>query len=237
VVKIDSVSSTAAATTDGVKSGGEAHTTVHGMTVGGQPATIDEHGLHIGSQDQPANAAANQVAQQALSKSGTSITLSQPSRETKDATTTVTAGSLVVSWNTGGGQIFTVTLGAADANVTAAPGEGAGVEGSAPPAAGDIVPGAIAGGVGGSQGAPADLGGSAPAVSASPSTPSSAGAVSGATASPSLKLASRGSLIPTGSVVLGLLAAALLALGMRRLGDRVLAEPEGVVCPLAEETG
>src|SRR5207302_9385809 len=80
VVKIDSVSSVAEATTDGTTSGGDAHATVHGMTIGGQPATIDDTGLHIGPQNQPANAAANQIAQQALGKSGTSITLSQPDK-------------------------------------------------------------------------------------------------------------------------------------------------------------
>ena len=234
VVKIDSVSSVAEATTNGAMSGGDAHTTVHGMTIGGQPATIDDKGLHIGSQDQPANAAANQIAQQALGKSGTSITLSQPDKETKDATTSVTAGSLVVSWNTGSGSIFTVTLGGAEATVTAAPGIDAGLSGFATP-----------GGADGGSGLPGATGAGTAPLSAGAPTAGSAGsaspaALTGATASgtarPSLKLAAHGRLITTGAVVLGVLATVLIGFGMRRLGDSILAEPAAAVCPLAEDS-
>jgi hypothetical protein len=236
VVKIDSVSSVAEATTDGTKSGGDAHTTVHGMTIGGQPATIDDKGLHIGSQDQPANAAANQIAQQALGKSGTSITLSKPDKETKDATTSVTAGSLVVSWNTGSGSIFSVTLGGAEATVTAAPGIDLGLPGVA-----------MSGGVDTGSGLPGATGaGAAPlsagvptagsAGSASPTAPTGTGATAGRTATPSLQLAAHGRLITTAAVVLAVLATVLVGFGMRRLGDSILAEPAAAVCPLAEDS-
>ena len=235
VVKIDSVASVAEATTDGTKSGGDAHTTVHGMTIGGQPATIDDKGLHIGSQDQPANAAANQIAQQALGKSGTSITLSQPDKETKDATTSVTAGSLVVSWNTGSGSIFTVTLGGAEATVTAAPGIDAGLSGVATPGGGDA-----GSGLQGATGtAAAPLSGGLPeggsTGAASPAL-TGTGATAGHTASPSLQLAARGRLITTGAVVLAVVATVLVGFGMRRLSDSILAEPAAAVCPLAEDS-
>ena len=236
VVKIDSVSSVAEATTDGTTSGGDAHTTVHGMTIGGQPATIDDTGLHIGSQNQPANAGANQIAQQALGKSGTSITLSQPDKETKDASTSVTAGSLVVSWNTGSGSIFTVTLGGAEATVTAAPVIDLGLPGVAP-----------SGGVDAGTGLPGTTGAGAAPLSAglptggstnsgSPAALTGTGANVGRTASPSLQLAAHGRLITTGAVVLAVLATVLIGFGMRRLGDSILAEPVAAVCPLAEDS-
>jgi hypothetical protein len=232
VVKIVSVSSVAEATTDGVKSHGDAHTTVNGLTIAGQPATIDEDGLHIGTQNEPANAVANQIAEQALGKSGMSLTLSQPSRESNGATTTVTAGSLVVSWNTGTGSVFTVTLGGTTATVTAAPGIGgvSNPEGPSPLVGGGTSP-LPANGTAGLVSAPAGPTTATPLVV--PIGPKAAGGTS-PLAAPSLALASRPRLLSTASAVLGLLAAGLMALGMRRLGDRILAEPTAAPCPLAE---
>jgi len=236
VVKIDSVSSVAEATTDGTTSAGDAHTTVHGMTIGGQPATIDDTGLHIGSQGEPANAAANQIAQQALGKSGTSITLSQPDKETKDATTSVTAGSLVVSWNTGSGSIFTVTVGGAEATVTAAAGTDLGLPGVAAPGGADATSGLPA--VAGAEATPlsAGLTTAGSAGSGSPTALTGTGASAGRTASPSLQLAAHGRLITSGAVVLAVLATVLIGFGMRRLSDSILAEPAGAECPLAEDS-
>jgi len=233
VVKIDSVSSVAEATTDGTRSGGDAHTVVHGMTVGGMPATIDDTGLHIGSQGQPANAVANQIAQQALGKAGASITVSQPTKETKDATTTVTAGSMVVSWNTGGGQIFTVTLGAAEATVTAAPGTDAGVAGGAVPGSADAGPDALPT-TAGATSASSPLGASSGGATGSP-LPAALGAGTTHAASPSLRLAGHGALVGTASIVLGVLATVLVGFGLRRLSDGIFAEPAVAVCPLAED--
>src|SRR5205823_13950599 len=110
VVKIKSVASSASATTDGVKASGTAATTVSGMTIAGQTATIDDQGLHIGAQGQPANAIANQIAAQALSKSGMQIVLSAPTKEVNGGAASMTAGSLVVAWNAGQ-SVFTVTFG------------------------------------------------------------------------------------------------------------------------------
>ena len=232
VVKIDSVSSVAEATTDGTRSGGDAHTVVHGMTVGGMPATIDDTGLHIGRQGQPANAAANQIAQQALGKSGTSITVSQPTRETKDAATTVTAGSVVVSWNTGSGSIFTVTLGAAEATVTAAPGTDTGLTAGAAPGSADA-PGSRPATAGAAP-ASSPVGAAGGGLTGS-SLPAALGAAATHTASPSLKLAGHGTLVGTASIVLGVLATVLVGFGLRRLSDGVFAEPAAAVCPLAED--
>lgn len=233
VVKIDSVSSVAEATTDGTKSAGDAHTVVHGLTIAGMPATVDDNGLHIGSQGQPANAAANQIAQQALGKSGASITVSRPTKETKDASTTVTAGSLVVSWNTGSGSIFTVTLGAAEATVTAAPGTDAGITGGAPPGSADAGPGAGPA-TAGAASASSPVGAAGGGLTGSP-LPAALGAAAAHTASPSLRLAGHGALVGTASIVLGVLATILAGFGLRRLSDGIFAEPAAIVCPLADD--
>ena len=232
-VKIDSVSSTATATTDGTTSNGDAHTVVNGMTVGGQPATIDDKGLHIGSQNQPANAIANQIAQQALSQSGTTITLSQPSKEIKGATSTATAGSLVVSWNTGSGSVFSVTIGGAMASVTAAPGTDSALTDLALPA-GDTGSGSLPATDAGAASLPSGSSVSGATAGAAPSATSGATPAGTATKRPALKLTGYGKVIKPGSVVLGVVAAALMALGMRRLSDQILAEPVAAPCPLAE---
>ena len=51
---------------------------------------------------------------------------------------------------------------------------------------------------------------------------------------PALKLTGYGKIIKPGSVVLGIVAAGLMALGMRRLSDQILAAPVAAQCPLAE---
>src|SRR5207302_7960760 len=53
LVTIDSVVSSATATSDGTSGQGKGSTTVNGMMVGGQPATVDQDGLHIGGTSQP----------------------------------------------------------------------------------------------------------------------------------------------------------------------------------------
>jgi uncharacterized protein (TIGR03382 family) len=45
-------------------------------------------------------------------------------------------------------------------------------------------------------------------------------------------VAATGKPIKPGAIILGVLAAGLLAVGMRRLGDDVLAEQAGTTCPL-----
>ena len=122
VVTIQSVRSAAMATTDGTKSGGKASTTVVGLAIGGQPATIDESGLRIGDSSQPLNEAANAAARQALADAGMDIVLSAPTKEVKGAAATLTAGSLVVVWKPSDSALFSVVLGGAQAAVKGAPG-------------------------------------------------------------------------------------------------------------------
>ena len=122
VVKIGSVVSSAAATTDGITADGTGLTTVSGMSIAGQPVTVDEKGFHVGSASQPANAIANQIVQQAVSKGGIVIVLSAPTKEVDGPKAVINAGSLIVSWTTSG-SIVTTILGGAEASVTGAQGE------------------------------------------------------------------------------------------------------------------
>jgi len=74
VIKIDSVTSHAEAATDGVAAGAPSGSTVvQGMTIAGQPAYVDDQGVHIGEQGQPANAVVSQIANQALTQGGFSF--------------------------------------------------------------------------------------------------------------------------------------------------------------------
>ena len=223
VIKIESVRSIANAKTDGTSSSGEARTIVNGMTVGGQPAYIDENGFHIGEQGQPANAIANQIAQQALGEAGFKIAVSTPSKETSGAATTVTAGSLVITQGEGDEGAGTISFGGAAVSVTGQGGDVSDLLGGSSDLGGDTGgdfssgTGSIDVGSGGSSPLPTTSGGTG-------GTPQVIGVQ---------PIASHGKPIKAGAVILGLLGAGLLALGMRRLSDDVLAEQvEQTTCTL-----
>ncbi|MEY2449052.1 MAG: hypothetical protein QOH79_2528, partial [Acidimicrobiaceae bacterium] len=125
VIKINSVTSDATATTDGVTSSASGLTVVQGMTIAGQKAYVDDNGVHIGEQGQPANAALSQIANQALSDAGFSFFVSQPQQESSGATAGYTAGALYIQWKPPSNpseNIFVIALGASRVSVTAAPG-------------------------------------------------------------------------------------------------------------------
>ena len=127
VIKIKSLISTATATTDGSTSSATGGTIVQGMTVGGQPAYLDQDGLHIGSANQPANAIASQAANQALAGPGMKVFVSQPQQDRTNGVTTYTAGSVVFQWippNNPSGNVFLLTLGGARVSVAAGAGFG-----------------------------------------------------------------------------------------------------------------
>jgi hypothetical protein len=132
VIKIKSVTSTATAQTDGVTASGAGATVVQGMTIGGQPAYVDDQGVHIGEQGQPANAVANEIAAQALNGAGMQVYVSQPQLEKSGASAAVNAGSLLVYWkppNNDSGNVFTMSFGGARVSVAAGEGFGVAVTG------------------------------------------------------------------------------------------------------------
>ena len=125
VIKIDSVTSTATASTSASDSNSSGTTVVQGMTIGGQAAYVDDNGVHIGSQAQPANAVVSQIANNALKNGGFSFYVSQPQQETNGATSSYTAGSVYVLWKppqNPSENVFVIALGGSRVSVTAQPG-------------------------------------------------------------------------------------------------------------------
>ena len=123
VIKIDSVTSTATASTNATDSKSDGTTVVQGMTIGGQDAYVDNDGVHIGKQGQPANAIASQIANQALTNGGFKFFISQPQQEVQGPTASYTAGSLLIIWAPpGSSNVFVISLGGSRVSVTAQPG-------------------------------------------------------------------------------------------------------------------
>jgi hypothetical protein len=227
VLHIDSITSIASATTDGVKAAGEGHTTVSGAKIAGQPATIDENGVHFSSSS-ASDAVVNQVAQQALARSGLTIYVTKPDKQESGASGTYTSGSVLVTYHVQD-QFFTITFGGASASVNAAPAFDAG-------ALADL---------GGAPVTPA-LAGASPASASSPaSSPSLASAepAGGSGASAPVGSAVAASTTPIGYFhgvapivgVLGLAAAGALAVAGRRLPDRILEDTPTTTCNLESE--
>src|SRR5205809_231794 len=120
VIKIDSVTSTATASTDSTDSTSSGTTVVQGMTIGGQAAYVDDNGVHIGDQGQPANAVVSQIANNALKNGGFSFAVSQPQQEVDGPTSSYTAGALYVVWKPPQSEnVFVIALGGSRVSVTA----------------------------------------------------------------------------------------------------------------------
>ncbi len=115
VVKIKSVDSIAEAMTNGVAAVGSASTTVNGLTIAGQPATIDDRGLHLGTNGSSApNEAVSQIQQQALDQAQIRLSLSKPTHDTQGSSTVQGAPTLLVVLGSGDNS-FAVGLGGAEA--------------------------------------------------------------------------------------------------------------------------
>ena len=230
-IKIDQVVSTAKATTDGTKADGATSTTVSGMTVGGQPAYVDEKGLHIGEQNQPAYAVANQIAQQALSEGGFKIFVSTPTREVEGASANVTAGSLIILQESDSGTTGYI-LGGAHAQVAAVPGDPSLLSG------GDL--GSTGGLDSGGSGSLGDLGSdSLGDLGSTGGTGTGTGSGSGSGGGNEVALGgarntgSTGEPLKPAPVIFALLGAFALAAGMRRLSDNVLSDQvAAITCSL-----
>ena len=124
VIKIDSVTSTATASTTAQDSQSSGATVVQGMKIAEQDAYVDERGVHIGQQGSDANAVASQIANQALKDGGFSFYVSQPQQETNGPTSSYTAGSLYIQWKPPQNKsenVFVIALGGARVSVTALP--------------------------------------------------------------------------------------------------------------------
>ena len=230
VVKIGSITSTAIAQTNGVTSTGSGSIVVSDMTIGGQPAYVDQNGVHIGKQGTNPDPVANQLAQQALSGAGMTIVLSKPILETKGATTTYNSGSLIIVWAPPGDKsenVFVSSFGGSRAQVTGTVGSPFALPPlpNVPPVTpADSTPAAVVD-------APVS---STPPVpqAALPATPvSRAVAPRAAVRLGRIQLAKTFGGISWAWLILGLLGVAALFAGCRRLAHDVLDRPVAA-CPL-----
>jgi hypothetical protein len=212
--------------------------------VAGQKAYVDDNGLHIGDQNQPANAIANQVAAQALSQGGFEIYVSAPRYEQKGAEASYNTGSLIVQWKPQGSQsVFTYVLGNSRVAVSGAIGDPSLAAltdtsstdtgfSSVAPVAETTAPGAATspgGSVPGAtpvEAAPSDTG----TVAAAPAAAPQSGGASIATV-PATSSSSPFGGVSAGWVLAGLAGAGLLAAGFRRATDDIL-ERAATACPL-----
>ncbi|MBA2607315.1 MAG: hypothetical protein H0U92_00060 [Actinobacteria bacterium] len=230
VLQIDQIVSTATAKSDGTTGSGTATTKITGATVMGQGVTIDETGLHFGTTNQPIDAIIQQVAKQALAAAGISVTVGPTTKEINGPAAVVGANSLVITL-TQNGYTLGYALGGARAASVASAGGGDDNEVTTD-LGGDLLGGGDVLGGGDSFGD--DLGALGDAGS---------GSVDGASASPGAPVeivpavaTANGKGLPIATVVLGVLAALLLAVGMRRLNTAVLADPTaGIACTLPGE--
>jgi hypothetical protein len=240
VIAIESVQSSASATTDGTAADGTSSTTVNGLTIAGQPARVDENGVTIGDANQPLNAVANQLAEQAFAEAGIEMIVSAPAKEVEGASARVRAGSLIILWDWEGGKKG-VAIGGAEASVTGAPGFDSDLDVDLD---GDFGGDFGAGDFGGDGGS-FDIGGEGSFGDAgsfdTDQLPLADDSGLGPTSEQELVLGGTpavsigGTPVGLGQVALGFTAAGLLAVGMRRLSRSVLTESAGSTCPLAGE--
>jgi hypothetical protein len=157
----------------------------------------------------------------------------------------VQAGSLIITWDQGG-AVWSVTVGGASATVTAATGggdaltdltsldTGSDTSSSLDTGSASDFAAATSSGGGSTGGGLTSVSSGTPAAAPKAAAKAPAGAKGPATALGNAQPISHGRPVCSGSVVLALLAAALLAVGLQRLSTSVLAEPLGAGCPLAE---
>ena len=197
------------------------------MKVQGQPATIDETGLHLGSSTAPVNDAANQIAQQALSQAGFQVVVTKPIVKASGTSAEVTAGSLVLLWSQQGNTVaftFGATTAKTDAQLGVDSGAGPGAVdtgGGNPTEAGGAS--ALPSLVGGPDSQALGTTGAAPVA---PGATGPAGRQAVSVGNGDLVSADFGTGNPVWLVVLGLLAAVAVATRMRRLTDDAVAVPE-----------
>lgn len=235
-VKIGSVTSTAQATSDGATAATQGGTNVADMTIGGQRAYFDQTGVHAGSAGQPVNAAADQILNQALAGFGMKTATASPQSQTRGATASYTAGSLVITWTPPSDpnqNVIVITLGGARVAVNATPSFDGAAAGIAPDTGG-----------GSAATAPTDNGAAAPSDLGGSPLPSGAGTPIGSAAPAAgagqSQATGSGSTLPAaffggiGSlwILLTLAGAAAAGIGGKRLADDLVTGRTATGCPL-----
>ncbi|MGB8651410.1 MAG: hypothetical protein WCD35_12195 [Mycobacteriales bacterium] len=229
VVHLGSVTSEATATTDGKQATVHGTTLVTGATIANVPVTIDEHGVSVAGTSLPVSTATDTV-NTALRNLGMTIALAQPNGKPDGASVTYNAGGVVLMWTPQPGYTATVVLGGANVSVVASPAFSFTMPAFAPPPMSGPVSAPVTGGTSSlpSLGSP----GSAPA-------PQLPGPVTAGAPNPVMApvLAAAHAKLPGGLpvayVLLGVVGCGLIAAGLRRLPDQVLAA-SAAACPLEE---
>lgn len=241
LVKVTSVTSKASVSSFVTNSTGSGSTQVSGLTIAGQPAYVDQDGVHLGQSGPgaPVNTIANAIAQQAVTSAGMKVAVSQPTIHRQGSTVSVDAGNVVFYFappNDSNGDTFTATFGGASITASTAAGFGSSSQVlNVPPADfGSGSPSPVPAGSGGASvaalsGAPASSG---PATAASPGSPTPAVAPRSAPVGPAASLGATQlssalslphGISPFGPILAGL-GSLLLAGALRRLPDRLLEE-------------
>ena len=218
----------------------QAVTTIEGLKIAGQAATVDQDGVHIGGQSNAVNGQLNQALATALAKSGLTIKLVASDKSTSGATGSVTAGSLIIQYEDDkqqlvpGGSIqnsFVIALGGATANVDSSQGSSSDL-GEPPADTTNVDNGAGTAAVAGLEIAPAGVADTSNSLaSIAPRTRATAAA------SLPFKPILNTFGLAWGLVLFAVLAALGVAFGLRRLTDDVFATaPAAAACPLEEPT-
>jgi len=217
----------------------QAITTIDGLKIAGQAATVDQDGIHIGGQSNAASKQINAALAQALAKSGLSIKLVSNDSSPTGATGSVTAGSLVIQYEDDKQQLvpgagiqnsFVIALGGATASVDSSQGSNSDLGESPADVGGVDNGGSSSAAVAGLEISPAGVGDTSTGLS------SIAPRVSRrAAASLPFKPILNTFGLAWGLVLFAVLAALGVAFGLRRLTDDVFATaPAAAACPLEE---
>lgn len=225
---IDSVKSVAHAVTDGKKASGTTSTVVNGMKIGGVPVTVDNSGIHI--QGQGSKLPSLDALNSQLEHAGFSVFVANPTKKVHGATVNLFSGQLVVMQDnpqyTSNANDSAIVMSFGGAGIAADTNRA--YQFSAPPPVG-APPAAH------QPGSTTTPGVSAPTTGSVPGAPTVANAPTPGT--PPVLAAAERKLpggIAAGWVVLSLLGAGLIAAGLKRLPDRVLATSGGA-CPLGSD--
>ena len=233
VIKIASVQSIAHAVSDGKAASGHAATIVNGMKINGVPVTVDNKGIHVQGKGQklPSLSQLND----GLAKAGFAIYVADPTKTIKGPAATLFSGQLIITQNNPGytdsANDSAIVMSFGGAGINADTSRGYVFKGTNVPPPPASAPPAPAGNTGTTVSAPPATStggtGDVPPPTVSDAPPSDQAPV----------LAAAQSKLPgglaAGWVVVVLLGAGLIAAGLKRLPDQVLAAG-GPACTLGD---
>jgi hypothetical protein len=234
VIKIAAVRSVAHATSDGKTASGNASTIVNGMKINGVPVTVDNKGIHVQGQgsDRPSMDQLNKV----LKNAGFAIYVADPTKTIKGPAATLFSGQLIITQDqkdyVSSANDTKVVMSFGGAGINADTSRGYVFNGTPVPLPSSSPPPPVGSSGGGAPGVsvpPTTGGGDVPAPVVDDAPPPQQAPV----------LAAQKSGLPGGIspawVVVVLLGAGLIAAGLKRLPDQVLAAG-GPACTLGGKT-